>query len=108
MPPDSQEKDLLPRLHDNTAVPLRWVFAVCSVIITYAIFTAKTDVAGIREEIRAMAANISSLNASVNTLLTERDYTKKDIEALKLETGKNRELIWELQKDRPYRKTSKQ
>ncbi len=86
------------QIHDHSTVPLRWVFAICSVIITYAIYTAKSDVAGIRDEIRTMSVNVSSLNSSVSTLLTERDYTKKDIEELKARTEALRQALWEMQK----------
>lgn len=87
-----------PQIHDHTTVPLRWVFAICSVIITYAIYTAKSDVAGIREEIRAMGANVSNLNSNVSSLLIERDYTKRDIEDLKSAVNANRKDIGELQR----------
>lgn len=87
-----------PEIHDNTSVPLRWLVAICCVIITAVAVMAKDDVSGIRGEIKAMRENIVSLNTSVTTLLADRDNTKENIKKIEAEVSEHRKMLWDLQK----------
>lgn len=78
--PNQLDKEHEITLTDITPVPLKWIYGLCSIVITLAIIFASHVVSDMRDEIKVMSKNVAQLNTTVAVVITDQTYAKKAIE----------------------------
>lgn len=69
-------------ISDKSKVPLRWLMAICTTVITMVMVQAANNFSEMKTELKEINKSVGVLNTNVSVLLNDKENTKARLDSL--------------------------